>query len=368
MTRPVRWAAILAVFGLLVIGIIMFKQDAEWRQLGWSKGRHQMYYLPSPAVLERLSLGHRSFLADLVWIRGLLYVGTHFSQGGTIDWLPRYTQSIVSLEPQFRYAYVWGAILIVYNRKTTTREDILTSIQFLKMGQQQFPHDYYFPYALGMSYLGELTVGRRTIPQLIQDFQDFCPNSQKPVLALPPTAFAWQACLDHPASWIHDPQCSAENFVHNTVAFSEAVQAQQKQRIPMIRQIRRCLRKTAALYLMEASSKEGAPNHYAPLAARIMRRDGDPNAAICDHLLHVIWRAESDDVRKRIRERINRYCDGKRPAEIICQEEYFAKRWREQFAYIPRTTFQMLDIPSILEHNQPLVYPLPQEQQTCSFR
>ncbi|TNE48212.1 MAG: hypothetical protein EP343_16500 [Deltaproteobacteria bacterium] len=367
---PTRIFAVVLTGLLLTSAIFFFRTFAEKRHEKVTDTYHQMYYLPSSEVLQRLSIGYENFLADLIWIRGLLYVGEHFStKKGKIDWLPRYAQAVIDLDPKFRYAYVWAAILVVYNRKKTVRQDILHSISFLKQGQKQFPHDYYFPYSLAMSYLSELTLGREPMRQLVADFDEFCGDGQKPLLQVSKANLQWQQCLDHPAYWLNRPACHPEAFVQSSVGFLQELANKRKaKRVPFIRQIKRCLRKKAALYLMDAASKEGAPDHYAPLAARILRRDGKANAAICNHLLDVIWRAESDEVRNKIRKRLRRFCGGERPTEIICQEEQFSRRWRKSFGYLPRSTYQMLDLPGSLTQSKPMIYPIPKPKSNCTYQ
>ncbi len=368
-TPIVRRVALLALALILVMGVIYFKQDAEWRRAGWTKKYHDLYYLPSPPVLQRLSLGHYSFLADLIWIRGLLYVGTHFSnQHGSIGWLSHYANAVLKLEPKFRYAYIWASVLSIYNRKKTTRRDVLTSISFQKRAQAQFPNDYYFPYLLGMSYISELTLSHVSMGQLVQDFRDYCPKNKKPLLTIAPRLFQWQKCSKNPFEWLGNPQCAPQPFLASAAGFFEQLKRERpSKRIPFLHQIKRCLRKKGALYLMEAASKEGAPPHYAPLAARIMRRNGSAGAAVCDHLLNVLWRAENNEVRLQIRKKIKRFCGNKRPKEIICQEEVFAKRWRKQFPYLPRATFQMLNLPPSLESQEPIHYPPSTVNNICTY-
>lgn len=369
-TLTVRTASLVGLILGLVIGVIYFKQDAEWRKAGWTTNKTDLYYLPSPEVLDRVSLGHKSFLADLIWIRGLLYVGSHFSsQQGSIGWLKQYADAVLKLEPKFRYAYIWASVLSIYNRKKTTREDVLASISFQKRAHKQFPNDYYFLYVLAMSYISELTLSRVSMGQLVQDFRNYCPSGTKPILQLKPSLFHWQQCVRHPFELLNSPRCSPKPFLQSSSEFFQTLKKERfAKRVPFLKQIKRCLRKKGALYLMEAASKEGAPSHYAPLAARILRRNGNAGAAICDHLLNVLWRAESNDVRAQIRKKIKRFCGSERPKEIICQEEAFARQWRNQFSYLPRATFQMLNIAPALESKQPIQFPFPPSNARCTYK
>jgi hypothetical protein len=312
-TNNIKIAVVCAFGALCIIGVIYFKQDAEWRRAGWAERHHHLFYLPPPSTLKQISLGYRAFLADLIWLRGLLYVGSHFgSERGTIEWLPRYTDAIVSLNPHFRYVYIWGSVLMLYNRKIPSREDIIESINLLKRGQKQFPHDHFFPHAIAMAYLHEIRLLDRSMSQLRRDFDEFCTKDLAP----------------------------------------------QTDRIALIKQVRSCLSQRGALYLMEAASKENAPAHYTSLATSLMQRDSSEQETICNHLLDVLWRTDNDEIRQRLHQRIQRHCETYSQA-TICRAEIFTSRWMAQFPYLPRSIFQFIDLETLMQNTTPISFPFP---------
>ena len=288
------------MFLLLCIGnIIYFNQDLEIESKRNFKQHSHLFYLPTPKTLQKLSLGYRTLLSDLIWIRGLLYIGEHFNNTlhGGIKWLPKYVDSIITLDPKFRKAYEWGSVLVLYNRFKTYRKEALQSIRFQKKGRKEFPNSYYFSYALGMSYIYEIKLMNRTPSELKKDYQHFCKKNKVPKL----------------------------------------------KRLPMMKTIRRCLQNIGARYLMEASAKEDAPAHLALLAATILKRTGNNRLVICNHLLDVLWRA-NPNVRKKIRPKINYYCRGKAFNIIICEEKEFFQKWKKNFNYISPSLFALLNM------------------------
>ncbi|HAA57022.1 MAG TPA: hypothetical protein DCE42_19810 [Myxococcales bacterium] len=281
-------------------GVVSARQDLALFELGRPhKGQH-LYYLPPAKTLRRLSLGFTTTAADLIWIRALLYVGSHFNkERGDIAWVGKYAQTITTLDPKFKYAYRWGAALLLYNRHKTNRTHTKKSIAILKKGYKHFPESFEFARALGMSYLFEIKLLPRTGPELLQDHQEFCKQPAPKGL----------------------------------------------KRIELIKKIKRCLRKIAANYIMEAAAKKDAPNHLAILAARIMRKEGSKQSAICDHLLDVLWKAPNKKMRQHIRSRLNMYCGRKELGGFICEEKQFHTRWYRSFPYLTPSLYTLIDIP-----------------------
>ncbi len=293
----VRKTLLLASFLLAVGTALYFNQDLELQAERSFSSHQHLFYLPTPKTLERFSLGYRTLFADLIWVRSLLYMGDHFSSRIKTDvsWLPAYVNSIVHLDPKFKKAYEWGSILVLYNRFRTHRKEVLQSIKFQKMGRKAFPNSYYFPYALGMSYSYEIKLYERNDEELKADYREFCKSKKVPKL----------------------------------------------KRMPLIKKIRRCLQRIGAGYILEASSKGDAPPNLALLAAKLLRRTGDNNVAICNHLLDVLWRA-TPEARKEIRPKLKRYCRGKTLNLILCREKEFVFNWRKSFGYISPSLFALI--------------------------
>lgn len=306
MTGPVRFTLLFAFFLCCVGGTFYFKQDFKLQAQKTIAPSKSLYYLPSPKTLSRSSLGFRTLLADLIWVRGLLYVGNHFSRSrGHIEWLPRYVKAITALDPKFYKAYIWGSVLLLYNRHNVSRKQTEQSVYFLEQGRKQFPDDFNLPRLLAMSYLFEIKVGKRSSEGLKLDYERFCKRKDFPK---------------------HLP------------------------RIKQIKAIRRCLRKTAASYMMEAATKEGAPDDLVMIAAGLMRRNKRDKLAICNHMLDILWRAGNDEVRKQAQGRIKKYCGPKELHTILCNERLFRRRWRKKYPYLTTTLFALVEVPEEIQN------------------
>ncbi|HJK89188.1 MAG TPA: hypothetical protein RMH85_20535 [Polyangiaceae bacterium LLY-WYZ-15_(1-7)] len=100
-----------------------------------------VYYLPSPVWLEHLSLGHQEALADLIWLKALVYIGDEFLHEGDVGNVFRYADAILHLDPDFRRAYAWVGTMGLYRPTGASLEDGLRTVEFLRAGVERFPDD-----------------------------------------------------------------------------------------------------------------------------------------------------------------------------------------------------------------------------------
>lgn len=104
------------------------------------------YNLPSPEITKVASIGYDSFVADLLWLQLIQYIG------GTSDvniYLPEtysLIKNIVVLEPKFEDAYIFGSHALSFNKEFDKASEIL------EKGIKENPDKWYLPYQLGFLY------------------------------------------------------------------------------------------------------------------------------------------------------------------------------------------------------------------------
>ena len=289
-------------------GLTAFRQEMHLQHRMLGQKSSDLYYLPAPTTLKQLSIGYRSLLGDIVWIRALLYAGEHFSdKKSSIRWITQYFEAIHALDPKHRFAYEWAATLNVYNRNTHTRRDIMESLHILRKGREQFPNDYYFPNAIAMAYIFEINLTRQTNPQLDQDHLTYC---QKP---------------------------ANKTWHRNT----------------LIRNTRNCMKRIGARYLMEAAAKPNAPPYIGTQAAGLLRRSKSDPRLLCSYLTDILWRSNHPESLQQIRTRLRLYCANKQTQTAICQEQHFSRQWQTEASYMPRALFGHLSLRAYLREKQP---------------
>jgi hypothetical protein len=106
-------------------------------------------YLPPPEHLQVMSLGYKEALADLVWIRAVIFAGDKVG-GQNFVWIEYYLEAIFQLAPTFRRPYAWGGISSIYSGKDPDRESVDNAISLYRRGLTHFPEDHEMLFALGM--------------------------------------------------------------------------------------------------------------------------------------------------------------------------------------------------------------------------
>lgn len=107
-------------------------------------------YVPPGNQLRWMSVGYREALADLLWIRALVFSGEHI---GKVDIAAtdRYVAGITELSPGFKRAYIWGGITAVYGATgKITRDQVDRSIRIYRRGVKRFPESHEILYPFGM--------------------------------------------------------------------------------------------------------------------------------------------------------------------------------------------------------------------------
>jgi hypothetical protein len=134
----------------------MLLQSAALRERARLSSEDDVLYLPRPSALRVLSLGHHELVADLVFIRAIIYFGAQIHGTREFRWLDNYLETIVALDPSWRTPYRWAGVATMYNGNRITNETVQQSSHFLELGVRQFPSDWELPFMLGCNYLFEL--------------------------------------------------------------------------------------------------------------------------------------------------------------------------------------------------------------------
>jgi len=122
-----------------------------------------IYYLPPPPWLLVMSLGHRRALADLIWLRALIYFGDEFANRGAVRHVFNYGESMLALDPDFRRVYRWVGMASVYTPTGSSTEVVERAIDFLRRGSDRFPNDGELAWDAGA------TINYELVPHLPKD-------------------------------------------------------------------------------------------------------------------------------------------------------------------------------------------------------
>lgn len=121
-----------------------------------SQTYEDIYYLPPPDWLQVMSLGYQRALADLIWLRALIYFGDEFENKGAVKHVFNYGESMLALDPDFRRVYRWVGVAAVYTPTGSPTEFIERAIDVLRRGIERFPNDGQLAWDAGATIAYEL--------------------------------------------------------------------------------------------------------------------------------------------------------------------------------------------------------------------
>jgi len=142
---------------LVVLGTTALAQRSNAASMHRRGQRYEdVYYLPPDAWLRPMSLDYQEALADLLWMRSLLYFGEELGHRGQTRYVFAYIDAILTLDPGFRAAYKWAAVAGLYHSGTVTTQDGYRVIDYLERAVQRWPDDGEFYWELGAALRFEL--------------------------------------------------------------------------------------------------------------------------------------------------------------------------------------------------------------------
>ncbi|MGA1863954.1 MAG: tetratricopeptide repeat protein [bacterium] len=142
LSRFLIWLLTLILFFFCFYSIQKFidksyHQDREERLL----------YLPSGKFLKPACLGFESLVADLLWIKAISYFGGHYLTDRSYKWLYHILDLVTSLDPQFRYPYEFGGVVLALEGGNPEQ-----SILLLEKGIEYYPEYWRIHFYLGFNY------------------------------------------------------------------------------------------------------------------------------------------------------------------------------------------------------------------------
>jgi tetratricopeptide (TPR) repeat protein len=105
-------AVVSALIAVLLVAAARAAAERAARAQNATSDPYALMYLPEGRILRAASLGHRSFLADLVWMRTIQYYGEQRLTTHNYDEAERLFQVIYDLDPRFKGATRFGALVL----------------------------------------------------------------------------------------------------------------------------------------------------------------------------------------------------------------------------------------------------------------
>jgi hypothetical protein len=112
----------------------------------------EVLYVPSPAIIKRMSLGYTGLMADIYWTRAVQYFGSkHVLHSRQYKLLAPLLEITTQLDPQLVPAYEFGSIFLT-QPPPDGAGDPDAAIRLVQYGIQQNPNDWHLYYDLGFIF------------------------------------------------------------------------------------------------------------------------------------------------------------------------------------------------------------------------
>jgi len=105
--------------------------------------REELPFFPEGRALTELSLGHRHLVADIGWLTAIQYYGKHRQSDRHYPLAPRLFDVITDADPQFRSAYLFGALILGEAAELEAAEALL------RKGVRENPLSWWLRFELG---------------------------------------------------------------------------------------------------------------------------------------------------------------------------------------------------------------------------
>ncbi len=164
MARETRASLLMiAAIMALVLPVDRLRATAheDWRE---AQAYEDVYYLPPREWLPALSLGWREALADLIWMRALVYYGDEMVHDGDVSFVFQYGEAIEALDPELVAVYRWVGTAGLYRPRAVTVEEVERTVEFMERGARRHPLDGRLAWDLGAVLAFEL-------PPLLDDVE-----------------------------------------------------------------------------------------------------------------------------------------------------------------------------------------------------
>lgn len=129
-------------------GFIFVQGQLDHERLPRERMAEKLIYIPGGKVIKTASLGFHAVLADIMWVRAVMYFGEHYLTDKDYDWLYNLLDATTTLDPKNILAYRFGGTLLALEQG-----DVEKSIAILKKGIRENPDaDWRLYFLLGFNY------------------------------------------------------------------------------------------------------------------------------------------------------------------------------------------------------------------------
>jgi hypothetical protein len=107
----------------------------------------QPFYIPTGKLLPYVSLGHNQLLADMLWLKTILYFGEHYLTDKNYPYLYHLIEIVTDLDPRFEEPIFFGGVVLSLEVGAVEESNLL-----FEKGMINSPDEWRLPFYLGFNY------------------------------------------------------------------------------------------------------------------------------------------------------------------------------------------------------------------------
>jgi hypothetical protein len=133
--RDMTWLGILVLAGLIVsAGWFLRRADAS-KPKDWLDD--QLTYIPSGNMLKPMVLDQEPVVADLLWVRAMIYFADAYLNERSHKWLGHIVDVVTTLNPRLYQAYEFAGVVMAKEKR-----ELPKTLPILERGVAEFPKDW----------------------------------------------------------------------------------------------------------------------------------------------------------------------------------------------------------------------------------
>jgi hypothetical protein len=137
----------LAVLALLIgVGAFSLHRADDTKPKDWLDD--QLTYVPSGKMLKPMALDYDEAVADLIWIRGMMYFADAYLTGKSYKWLGHIIDVVTTLNPRLHQAYEFAGVVL-----TKEKAELPKTLRILDRGIGEFQNDWKLRLYAAMGHL-----------------------------------------------------------------------------------------------------------------------------------------------------------------------------------------------------------------------
>lgn len=155
MTKTGRNELIGGLVALACLCLVAIRQPAAAEQLKSTRYRTDVLELPPASHVQKMAVGYKSALVDLIWAKILVEEGLHFQDHRRFDALPTYIDAIIALEPTYKPIYEFVDTLLLYQYIPGEEPEARLARGYLEQGTKNrpFDHDVWLHYGQFLAFV-----------------------------------------------------------------------------------------------------------------------------------------------------------------------------------------------------------------------